>query len=94
MKRNSIFDKTFVNQSFAAEVKEEKRTKLGKNYWEIDFEIDNFPPTYTDEMPTIGTLAIGKNKIALTPSECNKVIDTLKDALNLYNNMVKHGKLQ
>ena len=83
-----------VNQGGATQEKDRERlAKLGKNYNSIDFAMSNSLTDYnfSDKSTPIGTLEVGRTTIELTWSECNKIMETLKDAQATHRQKIKLG---
>jgi len=82
-----------INQAYGVDPKI-KTNKLGKFYWDIDFEMNqeiSEADFSSNEQCTIGTLEIGGKSIPLTFSECNKIIETLEDAKHTHRQIYKLG---
>jgi len=83
-----------VNQGGATHEKDRERlAKLGKNYNSIDFVMSNSLTDYnfSDKSMPIGTLEVGRTSIELTWSECNKIMEILKDAQTTHRQKIKLG---
>ncbi len=83
-----------VNQGGATHEKDRERlAKLGKNYNSIDFTMSDSLKDYnfSDKSVPIGTLEVGRTTIELTWSECNKVMEILKDAQATHRQKIKLG---
>lgn len=83
-----------INQGGATHEKDRKRlAKLGKNYNSIDFAMSNSLTDYnfSDKSMPIGTLEVGRTSIELTWSECNKIMEILKDAQTTHRQKIKLG---
>lgn len=86
--------RSFVNQSFAIpdDVAEKNERKLGKLYNSIDFENFDFDMKNPPRGATvIGQLQVGHHKIDLSISECNRIISTLHDAMDIANKRYRIG---
>ena len=80
MKRYSGKPRGRVNQGGATHQKDRDKLKqLGKNYNSIDFEMGEHltEANYKDKSRPIGTLVVGNQRVDLTWSECNKILNTL-----------------
>jgi len=93
MNNTKVERNTFLNQAFA-NGQDDKESKLGKLYWGIDFEMFTKLKMVQGKQPTIGRLIVGNKNIELTVSECKRVCETLEDAMNQYNLMVRTGRYE
>jgi len=83
-----------INHGGATHQKDRDRLKqLGKNYNSIDFELSSNInlKNYRDRSIPIGDLLVGNQRVNLTWSECNKVIQTLEDAKSAHQRKIQLG---
>jgi len=83
-----------VNQGGATHQKDRDKFKsMGKNYNSIDFEMSDKVTlsNYKERSNPIGDLVVGNQKVELTWSECNKVIQTLEDAKSTHHRKIQLG---
>ena len=82
------YNNSYINNSFAVDDDVKKDVRKGKFFWHIDFEFTNYlteKNTAYGENPVVGNLIIGPNKMPITLSEVNKLIDTLSDVKVTYD---------
>ena len=78
-----------------------KSDKLGRFFWSIDFYMnskltnDDFVNYNSKHVrPTVGILTVGNHSMPLTMPECDKLIETLKDARYTFEQKYRLGLLK
>ena len=75
-----------------------KDSKFGRFFWDIDFklneELTKFDIERRDQRPIIGNLILGNSEFEMTYSECNRIIETLQNAMHAHNQKVKLGLIR
>ena len=65
--------------------------KHGKNYMNIDFELNESYDYKSDSSQPIGQLVVGNKRISLSFGDINKVVETLHDAQVAHKNTYRLG---